>query len=192
MAKYWNGEWPNANSISLAIDGSACDGLSTSGLGILYRLVWFLAWGSVNTYFSEIDPDPKIPLDDGMICRIARCSAKEWRDEKDYILPFFSKNDDGYRLINGEAIRLTRSRRRTTIPPTSKSAASSRSGHRCTYCGSMDGPFHYDHIFPVARGGANDPSNIAIACRPCNLSKGCKTLEEWVCGRMLGAGLSTA
>lgn len=51
---------------------------------------------------------------------------------------------------------------------------------RCTYCGRFgkDGldpdsrPWTKDHIIPRARGGTNDPSNIARACFSCNSSKG--------------------
>jgi 5-methylcytosine-specific restriction endonuclease McrA len=31
----------------------------------------------------------------------------------------------------------------------------------------------------VKRGGSNDLTNLVTACRPCNLSKGPKTLKEW-------------
>jgi hypothetical protein len=39
---------------------------------------------------------------------------------------------------------------------------------------------HCDHILAVSRGGSNDMENLATACRQCNLSKGAKTLEEWL------------
>lgn len=30
---------------------------------------------------------------------------------------------------------------------------------------------HLDHIVPLSRGGAHHPSNLAVACAPCNLKK---------------------
>jgi len=47
----------------------------------------------------------------------------------------------------------------------------SRSGYRCTYCGS-DESLEIDHIVPIARRGTNDISNLQALCRPCNRRKG--------------------
>lgn len=54
-----------------------------------------------------------------------------------------------------------------------------RDGHRCVYCGTADVPLQLDHIFPRSRGGVDHPDNLNAACKPCNTSKGAKTLEEW-------------
>jgi 5-methylcytosine-specific restriction endonuclease McrA len=53
-----------------------------------------------------------------------------------------------------------------------------RDGRACVYCGA-DKPLEGDHIVPLSRGGSNALTNLATACRPCNLSKGSSTLEEW-------------
>jgi len=29
-----------------------------------------------------------------------------------------------------------------------------------------------DHVIPLSRGGSDHPSNMVVACRPCNLKKG--------------------
>lgn len=55
-----------------------------------------------------------------------------------------------------------------------------RDGEVCAYCGSTEGPFHVDHINPLSRGGDNDLSNLCVACAPCNMSKGAKSVEEWM------------
>lgn len=53
-------------------------------------------------------------------------------------------------------------------------------GGVCQYCSEIIvGAFHIDHILPVAKGGNNDIANLTLACPPCNLSKGSKTLDEW-------------
>lgn len=49
----------------------------------------------------------------------------------------------------------------------------------CVYCGCEHGPFEVDHRVPLAKGGGNDLTNLVVACRPCNRSKGGKTVEEW-------------
>lgn len=55
---------------------------------------------------------------------------------------------------------------------------------RCAYCSSpinfeQSNQVHLDHIIPIVLGGTNWPTNLAFACRSCNLSKGKKTLSEW-------------
>src|SRR3972149_1013198 len=59
---------------------------------------------------------------------------------------------------------------------------------RCAYCGipvSWDGihGMHLDHIQPLSRGGTNWPSNLALTCAECNLSKARWTLDEWMARR---------
>lgn len=53
-----------------------------------------------------------------------------------------------------------------------------RDGHACTYCDSRI-DLTCDHVVALVRGGTNDESNLTTACRPCNSSKGDKSLDEW-------------
>jgi HNH endonuclease len=50
-----------------------------------------------------------------------------------------------------------------------------RAGHRCEYCRAPEAifniPFEVEHIIPSAQEGADDESNLALACRACNLRK---------------------
>lgn len=54
-------------------------------------------------------------------------------------------------------------------------AVAERAGHRCEYCRApeviFNFPFEVEHIVPTSRGGSDDPSNLALACRACNLFK---------------------
>lgn len=54
-----------------------------------------------------------------------------------------------------------------------------RAGHRCEYCHAPEAifnvPFEVDHITPLAKGGSDEPSNWALACRACNLRKSAAT-----------------
>ena len=51
-----------------------------------------------------------------------------------------------------------------------------RANHRCEYCQApevvFNFPFEVEHIIPLSRQGANDQTNLALACRSCNLRKG--------------------
>ncbi len=52
---------------------------------------------------------------------------------------------------------------------------------RCAYCFSLS-PLEavtIDHVTPMSRGGSHTIDNIALACRPCNQSKGTKTASEF-------------
>ena len=54
-----------------------------------------------------------------------------------------------------------------------------RDNFTCSYCGQYGGQLECDHVYPVSRGGSNDDSNLATACKSCNRDKSDKTLEEW-------------
>lgn len=53
-----------------------------------------------------------------------------------------------------------------------------RDGEQCRYCGDTEGPFHCDHIVPLAQGGTNDLENLTVACRFCNSSKSGKPVTQ--------------
>ncbi|QEH35631.1 HNH endonuclease [Aquisphaera giovannonii] len=54
-------------------------------------------------------------------------------------------------------------------------AVAERAGHRCEYCRAPEVifnlPFEVEHIVPSSRGGSDEESNLALACRACNLFK---------------------
>lgn len=54
-----------------------------------------------------------------------------------------------------------------------------RDGALCRYCGSTD-DLTIDHVTPLAHGGSNNLTNLVVACRICNSSKGARLLEEWL------------
>lgn len=50
----------------------------------------------------------------------------------------------------------------------------------CAYCGMpLTSKYDVDHVVPLSQGGSNDKDNIALACPPCNGSKGSKSLLVW-------------
>lgn len=54
-------------------------------------------------------------------------------------------------------------------------AVAERAGHRCEYCRAPEAvfnfPFEVEHILPPGAGGPDVDSNLALACRACNVSK---------------------
>jgi 5-methylcytosine-specific restriction endonuclease McrA len=48
----------------------------------------------------------------------------------------------------------------------------------CVYCGS--GGEHFDHVSPLSKGGLHCAENLVLACAPCNLRKGAKSVYEFI------------
>jgi hypothetical protein len=51
-----------------------------------------------------------------------------------------------------------------------------RANHHCEYCHApelvFNFPFEVEHIIPISKQGTDNPDNLALACRSCNLRKG--------------------
>lgn len=69
--------------------------------------------------------------------------------------------------------------KRCAIPQWVKVAVFHREKGRCAFCGkdltnivTKLNVANYDHIIPLAEGGANDPCNIQLSCETCNKKKG--------------------
>jgi hypothetical protein len=61
--------------------------------------------------------------------------------------------------------------RRQAIPQDAKIAVWRRDGGRCVECGSNE-LLEFDHIIPLAMGGANTMRNLQLLCESCNNRKG--------------------
>jgi len=61
--------------------------------------------------------------------------------------------------------------RREPIPRVVRQAVFERDGGRCVRCGSAF-EIQYDHVIPVAAGGASTAQNLQILCADCNRQKG--------------------
>lgn len=55
------------------------------------------------------------------------------------------------------------------------SLVADRAAHRCEYCLApevvFNFPFEVEHVVPTARQGSDETTNLALACRGCNLHK---------------------
>jgi 5-methylcytosine-specific restriction endonuclease McrA len=59
---------------------------------------------------------------------------------------------------------------RTPIPTELRRAVFERDGGRCVECGGAF-DIQYDHILPVAHGGATTLQNLQLLCAECNRGK---------------------
>jgi hypothetical protein len=82
------------------------------------------------------------------------------------------KLDRAHMLLNIDEGRTQRSRgRREPIPREVRRAVFERDGGKCTECGSTF-DLQYDHVIPVALGGATTAENLQLLCADCNREKG--------------------
>jgi hypothetical protein len=118
------------------------------------------------------------PIGNARLAKVAGLTKAEWQVVKTSVLPLLRavrpriaeslmriRAFDGLRLPSGDWHIV-------------RSIVLERDGYACIYCGS-DKQLEGDHIVPLSRGGSNAFANLATACRPCNVSKGPKTLKEW-------------
>lgn len=75
---------------------------------------------------------------------------------------------------------LSSTRRRPRVVRFSRFNVLLRDNFACQYCGTSPHAreLTVDHVVPRARGGLTRWNNVVAACRPCNHSKGSKTLDE--------------
>lgn len=66
------------------------------------------------------------------------------------------------------------------IPPLSNKALFARDRNFCMYCANKfsDSQLTRDHVVPISRGGLDEWTNVAAACRRCNIHKGDRLLHE--------------
>lgn len=177
---------PNLDDISLSFDlisDTEVLILEDDQFRTLMRLVQYCASGLVWTYTEP--SDGSLPDDDIKLARLCALTPRKWAKHRPVVAEFFKIRMGRWHLNRpwisiGGGIRFA-------IPLNIRAEVAAREGRRCTYCGDQSGPFAFDHIFPVSRGGANDASNLTIACQPCNSSKGARTLAEWFESRAGGS-----
>lgn len=167
---------PDTGDLSLAIDPTLVHPPEIfRAVYVLYR---HLGTQCVWTY-SEPTDDPKIRDDEQELRRIVWMDIRRLRRLRPKIEAYFVIEDGYWRARYPEWIRIA-TPSRVPLKETTREVARMRSDERCAYCGDEEGPFHFDHLYPRARGGSDDDHNIVLACVPCNRSKRDKTLMEWV------------
>jgi len=118
------------------------------------------------------------PVGHGRLAAVARLTKQDWSTVKRAVLPLLRQVQPRI----AKSIEHLRSFDGKRLPPSDwrivRSIILERDGYVCTYCGS-DRLLEGDHLLALSRGGSNAFINIVTACRPCNLSKGSWTVEEW-------------
>jgi 5-methylcytosine-specific restriction endonuclease McrA len=56
-------------------------------------------------------------------------------------------------------------------------------GRKCAYCDAKNVPLEIEHIHPKGRRGSDRISNLTMACRPCNETKGCQPVELFLASK---------
>jgi 5-methylcytosine-specific restriction endonuclease McrA len=54
---------------------------------------------------------------------------------------------------------------------------------KCAYCGAQNVSLEVEHIQPRSKGGSDRVSNLALACNPCNQSKGNQDIRDFLSGK---------
>ncbi len=177
--KLWPRLWDLRFSFDMFSEGEVVL-LTDEAHRALMRLVASAASGLVWTWSAP--GDGSLPGDDARLARIAHMDPRKWKRVRLEIEPFFVRRGGRWHL-DREWIGVDDRPVRFAIPTAVQQVVLTREGTVCTYCGDTDGPFDFDHILPVSRGGPNDASNLTLACATCNRSKGGKTLSEWMAWR---------
>ena len=126
------------------------------------------------------------PVGNARLAKVAGLTKAEWQVVKTSVLPLLREVQPRI----AESLMRIRAFDGQRLPSDDwhivRSIVLERDRHACTYCGS-EKHLEGDHIVPLSRGGSNAFANLATACRPCNVSKGSKTLKEWRATRWASA-----
>ena len=118
------------------------------------------------------------PVGNVRLASVARLTKEEWQAIKPAVLPLLRSVQP--KIV--ESLNYIRTFDGRRLPSADwhivRSIVMERDRYSCIYCGS-DKQLEADHVVPLNRGGSNAFANLATACRPCNLSKGSKTVEDW-------------
>lgn len=100
-----------------------------------------------------------------------------WEKRKEIHIPAMERRSDTYsqRKLSGALSKVKYGKSGMT-----RMEIFERDDFRCVYCGRKRTPprLEVDHKVPVFRGGTDDPSNLATACKSCNRKKGHDMLSE--------------
>ena len=98
---------------------------------------------------------------------------KELIESKRYLIQLAEEGVLHITSLEIKANLTQKAKRRETIPKNVKQEVWERDKGRCVNCGSNE-KLEYDHIIPIAKGGANTVRNIQLLCEPCNRTKSAK------------------
>jgi hypothetical protein len=118
------------------------------------------------------------PVGNVRLARVAGLTKAEWQEVKPAVLPLLR----AVQPLIAQSLKNMSAFDGQRLPADDwhivRSIVLERDGHACVYCGA-DKPLEGDHIVALSLGGSNALTNLATACRPCNLSKASSSLDEW-------------
>ena len=142
------------------------------------RIFMALAYQRIS-YYTPPKAVPHLSDIDDELARVCGIGVKRWQKIKVKVARSFVVKEGRWFLI-GDPL-LVPNGGRVPLSAAVRAIVYARDGNVCTYCGATEGDFEIDHIIPVSKGGSDELENLTVACKPCNRSKGNKTIEEW-CG----------
>lgn len=108
--------------------------------------------------------------------RAAHRRLEYWRNPEQHrerARRWLSEHPD-YMRVQNDRRRARVAAARGAYTPADIEAIRIAQGNRCYICHKKLKKYHIDHFIPLAKGGANDPGNLRLACPACNLHKGAK------------------
>lgn len=120
--------------------------------GKITSRIWFFAGAAYTT------DDAQLTAEDAKALANERANRRRLQLEKAHAVQAMTAN-------------LDKRPRREPIPQDVKIAVWQRDGGRCVECGEQR-DLEFDHIIPLAMGGANTMRNLQLLCGTCNRRKG--------------------
>lgn len=161
-------------------DWEADQGLRLCSLpaqGLWMRILCVCAKGDPKGYLA-INGKPLNSTDVARLCGITADEVDPLMVELD-LNGVFSRDRRGW-IYSRRMVRDAKRRNDRQTWQSIRKKVLDKDGEKCAYCGDECGPFHVDHVTPRSRGGRHSFDNLVVACAACNLSKGAKTVEEWL------------
>lgn len=143
----------------------------------------------LDVYYSR---EQSLPADVTQACRLVRALSKDERKAVETVLhEFFTATGQGWTHGRCEE-EIEKWKARGWFPSEGPQLRQpvdewkrtrvrifQRDGYVCRYCRKAHVQLECDHVIPVSRGGSNDDSNLATACRPCNRRKSNKMPSQF-------------
>ena len=113
----------------------------------------------------------------------AAAAVQSWRERnKEHEREYRKK----YRKENAELMRTIAHKRYARkvgnggrgVSPAEWLALLEQFGGKCAYCGAH--ATERDHVYPIVRGGKDEPENVVPSCRSCNARKRSKLPIQWM------------
>lgn len=90
---------------------------------------------------------------------------------------------DTHSMSAGRALRGIEYRHGPLADTDARAYLHAKWGNACSYCDATGVSLNIDHLQPRSRGGSDRISNLVLACIPCNMAKGNRSLHAFLAHR---------